>query len=68
MSADARDGLVPLLFVVDVGLVFWLRLKGDEHTGKDMLDKGQVFVKPVSLEAQFATPRWGIELPPRATA
>ncbi|MFG1181846.1 hypothetical protein [Xanthobacter versatilis] len=68
MSADARDGLVPLLFVVDVGLVFWLRLKGDEYTGKDILDKGQVFVKPVSLEAQFATPRRGIELPSRATA
>lgn len=68
MSADAREGLVPLLLVVDVGLVVWLGLKGNEYTGKNLLNHGWVFAKPDSLEAQFAASRWGIELPAAATA
>lgn len=68
MSADAREGLVPLLFVVDVGLVVWLGLKGNEYTGKNLLNRGGVFAKPDSLEAQFAASRWGIELTAAATA
>ena len=58
-----RDALTMTIFAGDIGLMIWLGLKGNELTAKNLLDHGWIFAKPESLEAQYASSRWGIELP-----
>jgi hypothetical protein len=48
---------------VQAAFLAYLGMKGNELTAKSLLDKGWIFAKPESLEAQYAASRWGIELP-----
>jgi hypothetical protein len=52
---------------LQAGFLAYLGVKGNELTAKSLLDKGWVFAKPESQEAQYAADRWGIELPVAAT-
>ncbi|MFG1344928.1 hypothetical protein V5F59_08545 [Xanthobacter autotrophicus DSM 431] len=58
---ETRAALASLFLMLDTGLIVWLGLKGNEYTAKNLLEKGWVFAKPDSLEAQFAMSRWKIE-------
>ncbi|MFG1181856.1 hypothetical protein [Xanthobacter versatilis] len=49
--------------LIQAGFLAYLGAKGNELTAKSLLDKGWIFAKPESLEAQYASSRWGIELP-----
>jgi len=49
--------------LVQAGFLAYLGAKGNELTAKSLLEKGWIFAKPESLEAQYASSRWGIELP-----
>lgn len=60
-SAETQAAFIPLLFTVDIGLGIWLGLKGNEYTGKKLLEQGWAFAKPDSLEVQYAMSKWKIE-------
>ncbi len=54
-------GVIALL--TEIVIVVWLGVKGNEYTAKNYLERGWVFARPDSLEAQYAMSRWNIELP-----
>lgn len=53
---------------VQLAFLIYLGLKGNELIAKNLLNKGWVFAKPESLEAQVAMSNWQIELPDRPAA
>ncbi|MFG1433025.1 hypothetical protein V5F44_18555 [Xanthobacter sp. V2C-8] len=64
-ASGAHDNPVgPLIgFMAQLGYLVYLGLKGNELIAKSLLDKGWIFAKPESLEAQVAMSQWKIELP-----
>lgn len=61
-SEAQSDFLLFSAFAIQLGYLIYLGIKGNERTAKSLLDKGWVFAKPDSLEAQYAASRWAIEL------
>lgn len=49
--------------VLQLGVLVWLGLKGNEYTAKNYLERGWVFADPHAIETQYALKLWGIELP-----
>lgn len=67
-AAEANSGPGVLLGLgIQIAYLLYLGIKGNELTAKSLLDKGWVFAKPDSPEAQQAAARWSIELPTAAT-
>lgn len=67
-AAEANSGPGVLLGLgVQLAYLLYLGIKGNELTAKSLLDKGWVFAKPDSPEAQLAASRWSIEIPNGAT-
>lgn len=52
-----------LQLVMQLGVLVWLGLKGNEYTAKNYLERGWVFVHPDAIETQYALKVWQIELP-----
>lgn len=49
-----------VMFLIMLGLSIWMGVKGNEMTGKNLLEQGWEFVEPSSDVAKFAKLRWGL--------
>ncbi|MFG1395125.1 hypothetical protein [Xanthobacter agilis] len=65
MGASAADNPIGTLIGLGIQLAFliYLGMKGNELIAKSLLDKGWIFAKPESPEAQVAMSNWKIEAP-----
>jgi len=55
---DAADGIDGLLTLIFLGLSIWMAIKGNEMTGKNLLENGWNFAEPNSPETQYARLKW----------
>lgn len=54
--------------VIQLGLMIWLGLKGNEYTAKNYLERGWQLTQPDAVETRYALQAWGIEPPASAMA
>lgn len=66
-TSDNPTGVL-IGFLVQVSYLVYLGLKGNELVAKSLLDKGWIFAKPDTLEAQYAMSQWKIEPPTPSAA
>lgn len=57
--AQTRD-IISLINLLLFGLSIWLGIKGNEYTGKRLLENGWTFYDPTSESAKYAQQKWRI--------
>lgn len=55
---DAKTLVAVAMFIVLIVFGIWIGMKGNELTGKKLLDLGWQLANPDSLEANYARQRW----------
>lgn len=49
-----------VIFLIMLGLSVWMGIKGNEMTGKNLLEQGWEFIDPNGDATKFAKMRWGL--------